>query len=94
MAFEEEYHVAHPRLYGAPAYARPPLQVATRTAVPINPDDLPIAAYQTEEERRVAEELQARPFGLAPATSAGDEASPSEPAGFVARAGRLLRRAS
>lgn len=94
MSFEEEYHVAHPRLYGAPAYARPPLQVASRTAVPINPDDLPIAAYQTEEERRVAEELQTRPFGVAPATTATDEPAPSESVGLVARASRLLRRAS
>lgn len=94
MSFDEEYHVAHPRLYGAPAYARPPLQVATRTAVPISPDDLPIAAFQTEEEQRVAEELQARPYGVAPATTTGAESAPAEPVGLVARAGRLLRRAS
>src|SRR5204863_4883936 len=41
MSTDEE-HVAHPRLYGAPAYARPPSSVVT-TPLPLDPDDLPIA---------------------------------------------------
>ena len=49
---------ALPRLYGAPAYARPP-KVVPASERPINPDDLPIAAEQTDEERAVARELHA-----------------------------------
>lgn len=58
---EEEEYVALPRLVGAPAYARPPLLV-TPTALPLDPDDLPIAAEQTPEEQAIAERLMANPF--------------------------------
>ena len=61
MAVDEE-HVAHPRLYGAPAYARPPLSI-TPTALPPDPDDLPIAAEQTPLEQAVAARLQGEPLG-------------------------------
>ena len=57
--YAEDEHVAHPRLYGAPAYARP-LSV-TPTERPLDPDDLPIAAEQTEEERAIAEMLLSQP---------------------------------
>jgi len=46
---EQLTHVALPKLYGAPAYARPPVAVA-HTTRPLDPDDLPIAAYMTDEE--------------------------------------------
>ena len=62
--YPDEEHVAHPRLYGAPAYARPPAQV-TPTALPLDPDDLPIAVYQTPEEREIAERLIASPYRVA-----------------------------
>jgi hypothetical protein len=55
----DEQHVALPKLYGAPAYARPAAPVAT-TPRPFDPDDLPITALQSDEERRFAEELPAR----------------------------------
>jgi hypothetical protein len=55
----DEQHVALPKLYGAPAYARPPAAVAT-TARPFDPDDLPIEALQTDEERELAQSLPAR----------------------------------
>jgi hypothetical protein len=57
----EEQHVALPKLYGAPAYARPvaPVEVAQR---PLDPDDLPISAFQTEEERALVESLPARAY--------------------------------
>lgn len=97
MSFEEE-HIAHPRLYGAPAYARPPLRVAT-TAKPVNPDDLPITAYLTPDEREIVESLRAYPFGLAPTTAqvAAPESEPRlrpEGLSLTERAGRLLGRAS
>ena len=52
----DEQHVALPQLYGAPAYARPPLLVP-ETERPFDPDELPIVADQTEEEREFAEAL-------------------------------------
>ena len=55
----DEQHVALPRLYGAPAYARPPAVAATADR-PFDPDDLPIEAYQTEEDRAFAATLPAR----------------------------------
>jgi hypothetical protein len=63
----DEQHVALPRLYGAPAYARPP-SVASTADRPFDPDDLPIEAFQTEEDRAFAATLPARawaPGGVA-----------------------------
>lgn len=58
MAIDEQ-HVALPKLYGAPAYARPPSLAAT-VERPFDPDDLPIEAFQTEEDRAFAATLPAR----------------------------------
>jgi hypothetical protein len=55
----DEQHIALPKLYGAPAYARPAMPVET-TPRPFDPDDLPIEAAQTEEERAFAADLPAR----------------------------------
>ncbi len=55
----DEQHVALPKLYGAPAYARPAPVVAD-TPKPFDPDDLPIEAFQTDEEREIAASLPAR----------------------------------
>lgn len=55
----EEQHVALPKLYGAPAYARPP-KVAATVDRPFDPDDLPIEAFQSEEDRAFAASLPAR----------------------------------
>jgi hypothetical protein len=49
----DEQHVALPKLYGAPAYARPAKVVAVSPR-PFDPDDLPIEAFQTEVERDLA----------------------------------------
>jgi hypothetical protein len=59
VSIEEQQHVAMPKLYGAPAYARPPAPVEEERR-PFDPDDLPIAAHQTEEERVLVESLPAR----------------------------------
>ncbi|TMG24639.1 MAG: hypothetical protein E6H96_05795 [Chloroflexi bacterium] len=64
----EEQHVALPKLYGAPAYARPPKIVDEKTPRPFDPDELPLAVAQTEEERSLAELLeQAAASGVTPA---------------------------
>lgn len=94
MSAEDE-HVAHPRLYGAPAYARPP-SIVTPTALPPDPDDLPLAVAQTPEEREVAEQLLAAPYGVAvraPVVSPEPEFQP-RPLSLSFLAGRILRRAS
>jgi hypothetical protein len=59
VSTEEQQHIALPKLYGAPAYARPPIAV-DEVPKPFDPDDLPIAAYQTDEERHLVEKLPAR----------------------------------
>ncbi len=55
----DEQHVALPRLYGAPAYARPVAPVADGPR-PFDPDDLPIEAFQTDEEHVLVSTLPAR----------------------------------
>jgi hypothetical protein len=64
----DEQHVALPKLYGAPAYARPTLVVETAPR-PFDPDDLPIEAVQTDEEREIAARLPAHAY--APGGSPG-----------------------
>lgn len=87
----DEQHVALPKLYGAPAYARPPGQVAT-VARPFDPDDLPIDAYMTEDERDFASTLPARAWAPGGAIEAGRDNShvhdghPQPPAGLRPRA--------
>ena len=61
MSIDEEQHIALPQLYGAPAYARPPT-VAEIAERPFDPDELPIEAYQTEEEREFSTTLPPRAY--------------------------------
>jgi hypothetical protein len=60
----DERPVALPKLYGAPAYARPPAPIQT-TARPFDPDQLPLRVYQTDEDRTVAEHVPAREYTTA-----------------------------
>lgn len=91
----EEGHVAHPRLYGAPAYARPPLSV-TPTELPVHPDDLPIAAEQTPVEQAIAELATANRYGIpeAPAVGKLESGARSHPLRLSRLADKILRRAS
>lgn len=61
MAIDEQ-HIALPKLYGAPPYARPAPIVAASPR-PFDPDDLPIEAIQTPEERELVETLPAHAYG-------------------------------
>jgi hypothetical protein len=54
MTMDEQRYVAPPTLYGAPAYARPAAPVAAAPR-PFDPDDLPLVAAMTDEERAVLE---------------------------------------
>ena len=56
----DEQHIALPQLYGAPAYARPPAIVAGER--PFDPDELPIEAFQTDEEREFSSTLPPRAY--------------------------------
>jgi hypothetical protein len=90
----QQVHVAHPRLYGAPAYARP--TAVTPTVLPLHLDDLPLAAEQTQEEQAIAEQAIANRYGVpgAPKATNPESALVSEPARLSQLAGKLLRRAS
>ena len=97
----DEQHVALPKLYGAPAYARPTIVVETAPR-PFNPDDLPIEAVQTDEERIVAASLPAHayaPGGASPRPerTGRTDAPPTlhpRPLSLRALAGRILRSES
>ena len=58
VAADPDPYFALPKLYGAPAYARPP-KIVPETERPLDPDDLPIAAEQTDDERALTDVLQA-----------------------------------
>ncbi len=65
MAVLPDPYFALPSLYGAPAYSRPP-RPPVKVERPLDPDDLPLAKEQTEEERRIADALLAsRGFTMA-----------------------------
>jgi len=68
----DEQHVALPKLYGAPAYARPPAPVAT-VPRPFDPDDLPIEELQTDDERAFAASLPARAWAQGGTASLGQD---------------------
>ncbi|HEX8940836.1 MAG TPA: hypothetical protein VF763_11815 [Candidatus Limnocylindrales bacterium] len=70
MATETEQHVALPKLYGAPAYARPPRPVPP-PAPRVDVDDLPLEAERSDEDRLLAAGLHPAGQGADGAASAG-----------------------
>ena len=75
----DEQHVAMPKLYGAPAYGRPPGPAET-VERPFDPDELPIEAELTDEEREFKSALPARayaPGGITLGGAAQSETSTS-----------------
>ena len=61
-------------LYGAPAYARPPSIVAP-TPLPLDPDDLPIAAAQTAQEQATRGDPAGPPLPVGQPDDAGSARS-------------------
>ena len=53
---DEQQHMALPRLYGGPAYSRPPRPVQ-EIVRPFDPDELPLEADRTEIDHALASEL-------------------------------------
>lgn len=47
---DDQRHVALPKLYGAPAYARPPVVPVNPVPRPIDPDDLPLVAQTIADD--------------------------------------------
>lgn len=89
----EERHVALPKLYGAPAYARPPVAVVAAIK-PFDPDELPLEVFQTEDELESAAYIAARTYEARGAGRASDGANSGRlrgrPFSLKAIAGRLL----
>jgi hypothetical protein len=82
---DEHAHVALPKLYGAPAYARPPVVPVAPVERPFDPDDLPLEAERSREDRDLAVELAAHPY----ASVAGGD--PMHAAGGVILRARSFR---
>ena len=57
----DEQHIALPKLYGAPAYGRPPRPTLVIDR-PFDPDELPLEAHRTDEEQEFVELLPARAY--------------------------------
>lgn len=98
MAIDEQ-HVALPKLYGASAYARPAPVVAVAPR-PFDPDDLPIEAIQTHEEREIAASLPAHAYAAGGSRQRSERIGGGEepslrprPLSLRALAGRILGQA-
>ena len=92
----DEQHIALPKLYGAPAYARPPAPVAI-TPRPFDPDDLPLTVHQNDDEREITSSLAGmayltnRGFGSnGSSTSTGADHLQPRSLSLRAIAGRLI----
>lgn len=83
-------HMAMPRLIGQPAYARPPRPLATESPRPLDPDDLPIEAFRSEEDHQLAARLARRATDHD--SGQGATLRPSSVGGLRGIAGRLLGR--
>jgi hypothetical protein len=80
----EEQHVALPKLFGAPAYARPP-RPAEVVERPVDPDDLPLEFLRTPDDHELAARISGSAF--APTLIATKHHGP--PRGLQARPFRL-----
>ena len=72
----DEQHIALPKLFGAPAYARPAAPVATAPR-PFDPDDLPLVVHQSEDEREFSSSIEARAYAADGSLRAGSDGSGS-----------------
>ena len=97
MALDEQ-HIALPKLYGTPAYAQP-TPIVMESPRPFDPDDLPIEAIQTAEERELLESLPARYYRAGGSLNRSDRLPTSDdaelslnprPLSLRALAGRVL----
>ena len=87
-------HMAMPHLMGQPAYARPPRPLASLTPRPFDPDDLPLEAFRTHEERDAAETAMREWQERQADRDARQALRPSPTGGLRGIAARLLRPGS
>jgi hypothetical protein len=59
---KDDRHLALPKLYGQPAYARPSIVPAAPVERPFDPDDLPLEIDQTHEERELVSQVESAPY--------------------------------
>ena len=53
---------AMPKLYGAPAYARPKVVAVSPVERPFDPDDLPLESERSSEDQELVHQLQPHPY--------------------------------
>jgi hypothetical protein len=70
----DEQNMALPRLYGGPAYSRPP-RPAPEIVRPFDPDELPLEAERADGEAAHADQLMGNSWGPANASPAKPKAS-------------------
>lgn len=92
----DEQHIALPKLYGAPAYARPP-RPTTGIERPFDPDELPLEADRNDDEQGFIEMFPGQTYASGGADLGGNGhgsngQSGLRPQSFSLRAiaGRLL----
>ena len=52
-----------PKLYGAPAYARPPAVPVAPVDRPIDPDDMPLESERASDDLELVQQLEPRSYG-------------------------------
>lgn len=60
MGNDDHVHAALPKLYGAPAYARPPVTPVRPVERPFDPDELPLTSELSQEEGALVDQFVAR----------------------------------
>jgi hypothetical protein len=83
---DDHGHVAMPKLYGAPAYARPPLLPVSPVERPFDPDALPLESERDGEAERA---MDPTPANVHAAVTTPSAATSSEPIRFLGRPIRL-----
>lgn len=86
---DDHGHVALPKLYGAPAYARPPLRPVSPVERPFDPDDLPLESERDGEAQRLADQPPANGHEVAAAIARPSAEGAGAPARFLGRPIRL-----
>lgn len=81
-----------PKLYGAPAYARPPAAPVDPVDRPVDPDDLPLEAERAEESPvEAASGVQGRAYESLVVTEAEPSGGTVPPTGPARLRGRPFR---
>ena len=97
MGNDDRGHSALPKLYGAPAYARPPIVPVKPVERPFDPDDLPLEAERARAADDLADPVVAWQREGAPRPVAGQDGdaqmspTPARPLRLRSLGGRFRR---